>query len=521
MNTNELKDFRKPPHSYWLSSTDSEEYPQLSEDINADVAIIGGGMTGILCAYTLWKKGVNSVILDAGRIVAGTTAHTTAKITSQHGLIYNKIKSKMGLELAKQYAEANESAITEITKIVDENKIECDLSEQSAFIYAQSDENIQKIQDELKTAEKIGLKASYVDEIPFPLQIKCGIRFDHQAQFHPRKFLLPLAKKINQSGVGIYERTRAIELTRESDYVITTDQGKKVTAKKVIISSHYPFYNKQGMYFSRIYTERAYIIAVRAEEKYPGGMYINAEEPSRSLRSHISGNNELILVVGENHKTGQGEDMNKHYHALIDFADQIFTIKDIPYRWSTQDCMTMDGIPYVGQYKADTPDLYIATGFQKWGMTNSMVSALILSDMITDIESPWQEVYNPSRHNITGSVKNFVVENVDVAKNLIKGKISPLPENIELKPGEGKVFEHNGERTGAFRDDNGELHLVNTTCTHMGCELNWNSAERSWDCPCHGSRFTYTGKIIEGPAVEPLTADNNVNTIEKIIKENY
>mgnify|MGYP000932167247 FL=1 len=521
MNKNKFKNFINPPHSYWISSTDARDYPQLTEDINTEVAIIGGGMTGILCAHALQKKGIKSIILEAGKIVAGTTAHTTAKITSQHGLIYNKIKNQRGFELAKQYADANESSIGEIKKIAEENHIECDYIEQSAFIYTQSDEKMQKIQDELKTVEEIGIKASYIDEIPFPISIKGGIRFDSQAQFHPRKFLLPLAEKISDSDVHIYERTRAVDLEEGSEYIITTDQGKKITSKKVIISSHYPFYNKSGMYFSRIYTERAYIVAIKAKEKYPGGMYINAEDPSRSLRSQMSDENELIFVVGENHKTGQGDDMVKHYHALIDFADGIFTIEDIPYRWSTQDCMTLDQVPYVGRYKSDTPNLYIATGFEKWGMTNSMAAATILSDMILEIENPWQEVYNPSRQNILGAAKTFIVENADLAKHLIKGKISPLPENIELKPGEGKVFESNEGRTGAFRDDSGNLHLVNTTCTHMDCELNWNSAERSWDCPCHGSRFTCSGSIIEGPAVQPLTADNNVNTVEKIIKEDF
>lgn len=420
MNTNHLKYLKNPPHSYWLSSTTAEDYPQLAEDIKTEVAIIGGGMSGILCAFCLQKKGINSVILEAGRIVAGTTAHTTAKVTSQHGLIYNKIKTQRSFELAKQYADANESSISEIKKIAAENYIECDFWEQSAFVYTQSDNKIQKIQDELKTVEKIGIKASYVEEIPLPFPIKGAIRFDSQAQFHPRKFLLPLAKKISEAGVRIYEHTRAIALKEGAKYIITTDQGKKITSNKVIMSSHYPFYNKPGMYFSRIYTERAYVVAINAKEKYPGGMYINTDDPSRSLRSQNYKDKEIILVVGENHKTGQGKDMVKHYHALIDFASELFTIEDIPFRWSAQDCMTLDQVPYVGRYKSDTPNLFVATGFGKWGMTNSMASASILSDMILGVTSPWQEVYNPSRHNVLGSAKNFISENADVVKHLIK-----------------------------------------------------------------------------------------------------
>lgn len=521
MNKEDLTNLKSLPQSYWLASTDTTDYNSLSEDISVDVAIIGGGMAGILCAYLLHNENLNIAVLDAGKILSGTTSHTTAKITSQHGLIYDKIKNQMGVELAKQYADANESAIKQIKDIIDQHHINCDYSTQSAYIYAQDDKNVEKIENEEKTASELGIKASLADEIPFQIPIKVALKFDEQAQFHPRKFLLPLAKVISESGVKIYENSRVVNLEENGKITATTEQGKKVIADKVIIASHYPFYNKQGMYYSRIYTERTYIIAISAKEKYPGGMYINAEDPSRSLRGQDGENGQLILVVGENHKTGQGNDMAEHYRKLINFADNLFSIEDMPYRWSTQDCMTLDGIPYIGYYKQDTPNLLIATGFQKWGMTNSMVSARIIRDLIVDGSSPWQDVYNPSRKNILASAKSFIVENVDVAKHLISAKISPIPEDVKIEPGEGKVIEHDGERTGAYRDEDGKLYLVNTTCPHLGCELNWNSAERSWDCPCHGSRFTFSGDIIDGPAVKPLSAENDVNTAEKIIKDEF
>lgn len=521
MNKEEYKKLDKLPQSYWLASTDSTDYPTLSEDISVDVAIIGAGMAGILCAYLLHRENISLAVLDAGKILGGTTSHTTAKITSQHGLIYDKIRNQLGIELAKQYADANEEAIKKIKEIIDEHHIDCGFSNEASYIYTEDENNIQKIEDEIKTATELGIKASFIDEIPFPMLIKAGMKFENQAQFHPRKFLIPLAGIAANAGVKIYENSRAVDLEEGEKITITTENGKKVTANKVVIASHYPFYNKPGMYFSRIYTERAYVIAVSVKEKYPGGMYINAENPSRSLRGLDTEKGQLILVVGENHKTGQGTDMANHYRKLIDFADKLFTIEDIPYRWSTQDCMTLDGIPYVGYYKQDTPNILLATGFQKWGMTNSMAAARIIRDLIIDGSSPWQDVYNPSRMNILGSAKNFIVENVDVAKHLISGKIAPLPEDVKVEPGEGKVFEHDGERTGAYRDENGRLYLVNTTCTHMGCELNWNSAEKSWDCPCHGSRFTWSGKIIDGPAVTPLSAENDVNTLEKVIKDKF
>ncbi len=521
MSREDFMNFKSPPYSYWLASTDTTDYPALEDDISTDTLIIGGGMVGILTAYLLQKDGCQVSILDAGRIIMGTTSHTTAKITSQHGLIYDKLKNQRGIEIARQYAEANERAIGEIKSIAEKCRIECDYLPQDAYVYTQQETNVEKLENEITAAQELGIKASYVEELPLRIPIRAGMKFEGQAQFHPRKFLLPLAKKICSEGVGIYENSRAVDLEYGDQITVITAQGKKVTANRVIMASHYPFYNKHGMYFARLYTERAYAIGFTAKEKYPGGMYINAEDPSRSLRFQPFEKGELIIAVGESHKTGQGENMNRHYQELIEYADELFSIQDLHYRWSTQDCMTLDGIPYVGIYQHDRPHLYVATGFEKWGMTNSMASAILLRDLIVKGSNPWQEVYDPSRKNIAGQIKNFIVENADVAKHLIKGKLAPIPDDVQIAQGEGKVIEAEGGRTGAYRDEEGKLHLVNTTCTHMGCELNWNSAERSWDCPCHGSRFTWSGDILDGPAVSPLSAEQDVHIVEKLTKDEF
>lgn len=512
---------KNPPKSYWLTSTPTTNYPTLNENIDVDILIIGGGLAGISCAYLLQKEGFKIAILEADHICQGATAHTTAKITSQHGLIYDKIRKQTGEELARQYANANESAIHEFKRIIEDNRIDCDYIPQSAFVYTEQDKYIKKIKNEVEAASDLGIKASYVEEIPFPISIKAAVRFDNQAQFHPRKYLLSLANIINNNDVHIYENSRAVNIEKDDSYIITTENKYKVKAKNVIIASQYPFYNKHGIYFARVFPKRSYIVGIKAKEKYPGGMYINAEDPTRSLRHQNTEDGELTLVVGSNHTTGQDNDTNIHYQELVNFANSIFTIEDIPYRWSTQDYDTVDGVPYIGNYTSNTPNMYVATGFQQWGMTNSMVSAMILRDLIVKGKNQWQDVYNPSRKNIFSSAKNFLVENLKVAENLLDGKLSSLSEDIDIEPGEGKVIKIEGERIGAYRDEDENLHLVNTTCPHMGCELNWNPAERSWDCPCHGSRFTYEGEIIEGPSVKPLRASNSVNTIEKIIKDDF
>ncbi|NMA86946.1 MAG: FAD-dependent oxidoreductase [Tissierellia bacterium] len=512
--------FRDLPKSYWLDSTPDTNYPSLENDIDVDIVIIGGGLTGLNTAYLLQKEKLKVAIIEAEKICKGTTAYTTAKITSQHGLIYSKIQGKFGEEMASLYGKSNENAIKMYEDIINENQIDCDFVSQSAFVFTQEDKYARKIKEEVEISQKLGIDAFYTDELPFPIDIKGAIGFNNQAQFHPRKYLLALANII-QNKVQIYENTRAVDIEEDNGYIITTEQGKKMKARKVIIASHYPFYNKKGMYFSKIFPKKSCIIGIKAEEKYPGGMYINAEKPTRSLRHQTTSDGELILVVGGYPSVGKREDTNKNYEALIEFAHSIFTVEDIPYRWSTQDYITLDEIPYIGYFTPDTPDMYIATGFQKWGMTNSMVSAMIIRDLIINGESPWQEVYDPSRKNIIASAKNFIVENLNVASSLLSGKLSPLPEDINLKPGEASVIKLDGDRIGAYRDEEGVLHFVNTTCTHMGCELNWNSAERTWDCPCHGSRFDIEGKIIQGPAVEPLKAGNNVNTIKKLLEEDF
>ena len=490
--------------SYWIASTKVTDYPILNDDIDVDIAIIGGGMVGITCGLLLKREGYKVAIIEADRIIQGTTGHTTAKITSQHDLIYSKIKKQMGEEKSQQYADANESAINMIEQLIKEKNINCDFERLPAYVYTQSDEYVQKIVDEAETAASLGIKASYLNEIPLPFPVKAALRFDNQAQFHPRKYLLALAQEIPGGGSHIFEQTRAIDIQEGDTCTVITNRKNKVTASKVIIASHFPFYDKQGLYFTRIYPEMSYVLGVKIKEQFPKGMFINAENPGRSLRSQKFESGELILVGGDHHKTGQGGDTLKHYENLKNFAENTFEVQDILYRWSTHDCMTLDGVPYVGHLTSNTPNIYVATGFGKWGMTNSTVSAIIIKDLIVKGESPWEPVYDPSRFTPGASISNFVVENANVAKMFITGKLQSFPDDTEINNGEAKVIEVEGQRVGAYRDEKGILHIVDTTCTHLGCELQWNNAENSWDCPCHGSRFTYEGDIIKGPTVKPL-----------------
>jgi glycine/D-amino acid oxidase-like deaminating enzyme/nitrite reductase/ring-hydroxylating ferredoxin subunit len=492
------------PESYWIASTDKTDYPTLKEDITVDVAIVGGGLVGITTAFLLKKEGLKVAVLEADHICQGTTGHTTAKLTSQHDLIYDKLKNQLGDELAQQYADANETAIQTVADIVKEYNIDCDFSWQFAYVYTQSDQYVQQIMNEAKAASSLGIKAYYEDNIPLPFSVKAALKYDNQAQYHPRKFVLALAKMIPGDGSYIYEQTRAVELDEGTSNVIRTKNGNRVSANMVVIASHFPFYDGLGLYPARMYPERSYLLGVKIKEKFPGGMYISAESPGRSLRSQKFGNGEIVLVGGEHHKTGHGENLMSHYENLRNFAVTTFDVEDIMYRWSTQDYVTHDEIPYVGHLTSRTPNIYVATGFRKWGMTNSIASAMIIRDLITKGQNSWQDVYNPSRPISVPDAAKLVTQNAHVVKGLISGKLAPIEDNVNIGVGEGKMVDVEGNRVGAYRDEKGNLHIVDITCTHAACELKWNDAEKTWDCPCHGSRYTYEGDIVEGPTHKTL-----------------
>jgi glycine/D-amino acid oxidase-like deaminating enzyme/nitrite reductase/ring-hydroxylating ferredoxin subunit len=504
--------FEGPPISFWIASTEDTSYPALDSDLKVDAAVIGGGLVGITTAYLLKNEGLKVAVIDAGKIIKGTTGHTTAKITSQHGLIYSKIYQKMGMDMAKLYADANENAIHFISDLVHKKNIKCDLEYKSAYIYTQSDQYIKKIQDETKIASDLGIKASYIEEIPLPFKVKAAVKFEGQAQFHPRKYLLELVKDIEKAGCSIYESTRIMDIKHDDEGVtLITERGNHINAKYAVIASHYPCFDGGGMYFARMYPSMSYVVAAKISEKFPDGMFANAEEPGRSLRSQPIDDGEMILFSGEHHKTGQSDDTLVHYNNLRKFAMENYTVEKILYRWSTQDYETIDGVPYIGTLTSRTKNIFAATGFGKWGMTNSTISAIIIKDLIVSGSNPWEVVYTPSRF-VPSSIGSLIKDNADVAKNLIQGKLETPENDADIKNGEAKVVDADGKKAGAYRDDNGNLHIVDNTCTHIGCELKWNSAERTWDCPCHGSRFNYDGEIVEGPAVHKLKhIDEGIN----------
>ena len=473
--------------SIWSKDTQIEKRPQLSGDINTDAVIIGGGLAGILTAYMLNNRGVNSVVLEAGRIASGQTKNTTAKITSQHGLIYNKLIEDFGEDLAHEYAMANEEAIRQYKDIIDSEGIDCKYKASPAFLYTTV--NPEPLEKECAAALSLGLNASITNDTELPFAVKGALRFESQAQFNPLVFL-----KAISSSIEIYENSRVIDVKEDS---VASENGR-VFAKHIVVTTHYPFINAPGYYFARMHQERSYVIALKGIDPLQG-MYLGVDPGGLSFRGY----RDLLLLGGGSHRTGENS-AGGRYNRLREAAKEFYPNSTDVANWSAQDCISIDSVPYIGQYSESTPNMYVATGFHKWGMTSSMVAANIICDMITGIDSRYADVFSPKRFRLSPSIKSIFTDGKQAVKGLARYFFVSRDETSEDLPyGHGGIVKNNGEKCGAFNDE-GNLNLVNPRCTHLGCQVAFNPDELSWDCPCHGSRFDKDGQVIDGPAMNPL-----------------
>ena len=429
-------------NSVWEQTTNSFAFESLKQDIKTDVLIIGGGMAGVLCAYMLHQSGIPYVLVEAKSICSGITKNTTAKITSQHGLIYDKLIHQFNIEKARKYLNANQGAL-EKYRILCSN-IDCDFEEKISYVY--SLDNRQKIEKEIIALEKIGGNAEFVNQVSLPFSVAGAVKFPNQAQFHPLKFISAISK-----GLHIYENTTVREIVGST---AITNNGK-ITANNIVVATHFPFLNKHGSYFLKMYQHRSYVLTLKNAVNV-NGIYIDGEKNGLSFRNYQN----LLLIGGGGHRTGK---KGGNWNELRNVAKKYYPNAIEKYHWATQDCMTLDGIPYIGAYSSSTANLYVATGFNKWGMTSSMISAMMLCDLVQGKENPYVEVFSPSRTILR---PQLAINAFEAVSNL----------------------------------------LIPTTkrCPHLGCALKWNAFERTWDCPCHGSRFTQDGKLIDNPATHSL-----------------
>ncbi|HET7627227.1 MAG TPA: FAD-dependent oxidoreductase [Bacillales bacterium] len=499
------RDLPKTPEPYWRENIDLPRFNALKEDIETDVVIVGGGITGITTAYLLQREGLDVALLEADVLLNGTTGHTTAKLTAQHGLFYHELINHMGVEKARLYYEANQEAVNYVRNLVSEQNIDCDFSTQDACMYGVADRYANKVENEFRAYEKLNIPGDLTGSIPFDIKVKNALYMRNQAQFHPVKYLAHLVKQFIDDGGEIYEQTTAVNVDHGKRATAITRDGYRATGNYVLACSHYPFYDGLGFYYTRMYAERSYLLAVKTSFDYPGGMYLSADSPPRSIRSVQLNGETGVLIAGEDHKTGQGGNTQDHYDALESFAETVIGVEEVVNRWSAQDLYTLDKVPYIGRLTQAERNILVATGFKKWGMSSGTLSALLFRDYVLERENKYMDVFTPSRFYADPSLKTFFKQNADVAAHWVAGKLE-LPERTGdfLSNDEGGVIRYEGKRAGGYKDEDGNLYVVDTTCTHMLCETSWNEGDRTWDCPCHGSRFSYTGEVVEGPAEKPL-----------------
>jgi glycine/D-amino acid oxidase-like deaminating enzyme len=428
--------------SIWTKTVELATFPSLEGDTKTDVLIIGGGMAGVLCAHYLKLAGVDCLLVEENTVGSGVTCNTTAKITAQHGLIYDKLIGEFGLESGRMYLQANQKALEYYRTLC--RDMNCDFQPRTNVVYTLDDRMI--IERELEALQKIGFPARFVPELPLPFPIAGAVCFDDQAQFHPLQFLSAIAKNL-----PIFENTRVLEWMPG---MAITQQGR-IQAEKIIVATHFPFLNKHGSYFLKLYQHRSYVLAL---EKAPevGAMCVDGAGNGLSFRSY----EDRLLLGGGGHRTGK---TGVGWALPETAARKYYPAAKVVARWATQDCMTLDGMPYIGQYSKGTPNLYVATGFQKWGMTTSMLAARLLTDLVQGRENPYEKLFSPYRSMLH---KQLFLNGIESTRNLLR----------PTKP----------------------------RCPHLGCALQWNAEERSWDCPCHGSRFTEDGKLLNNPATDDL-----------------
>lgn len=477
--------------SIWERDCEIDERGSLNEDISVSTLVIGAGMAGLLTAYKLYEQGEDVVVVDSGRIAGGQTKNTTAKITSQHDNIYSKLIRNFGDRLAVQYANANQRAIEDYKTLIEKNKIDCDFQFLPSYLYSLNDESI--VTKEFAAAKSLGIDARLTDKTALPFNVALALRFENQAQFSPLKFIRFISQNLN-----IYENTRVLSV--DSNNLATTANGY-IYAKNVVFACHYPFVNFPGLFFARMHQERSYVIALENAAKLDG-MYKSIDKGGNSFRNY----KDCLLIGGESHRTGKSS-VTDRYDELLHTAKRIFKNCKVSAKWSAQDCMTADGVPYIGRYPMTKNNWYVATGFGKWGMTSSMIAATIISDLISGKNPSDSEVFAPNKLRLH-AIPKICSEGGVAVQNLCKEKFTTTDIAVsQIRVGDGGIVKYKGKKLGLYRKSENELYFVSIKCPHLGCQLSWNSDDLSWDCPCHGSRFDYTGKIICGPAQSDISVD--------------
>ena len=488
-------------HCYWIRNARAQHFEPMREDVEVDVAIIGGGIVGTIAARLLKDSGQTVAIVEAGRVGQGVTGRSTAKVTAQHSLFLQRIAKDHGEEAARTYADANRAGVALIADLVARLGLRCDWEPADSFVYALTEDGARSLELERDAASRAGLPMELTMEAGLPFAITAALRLPGQFQFQPADFVAALAATIPGDGSHVFEDSRAIDWSETS---VTAVQGT-VRAPRVIMATHLPL-GQVGQFHAHNHPHMHAIMAVPVEPaRAPAGLYISADQPKRSLRRHRAANGDMVLILtGPTFKHGDAAAEEDGFRQLDDFAREHFGCDGGGWRWSNEDYAPRDGLPYVGWAGATGRSLLVATGFDAWGLSNGAAAAILLADLCEGRDNGWSERFDASRHTLSGLGK-LVSEGVKVTADLVGGHLHPRHEGLS-GAAEGDIVDIGGRTAGVFRDVGGKLRAVSAVCSHMGCLLGWNPVDRTWDCSCHGSRFEADGRVAHGPAVEPLSA---------------
>jgi glycine/D-amino acid oxidase-like deaminating enzyme/nitrite reductase/ring-hydroxylating ferredoxin subunit len=487
--------------SYWNATAASSGFPSLSGDIEVDVAVIGGGIVGVTTARLLRDRGLKVALVEALRVGEGVTGRSTAKITSQHNIAYTIIEKKFGRDGAQIYADANETGLRTMRQLVERHGIDCALESRPAFTWTRDPDEVDRIEKECALAASLGLPASLTRETGLPFSVLAAMRWDDQAQFHPTRYLKALAETIKGEGCHVFEDSRVTDWDPKR---VQTETGS-IRAGHVVMATHLPL-GKTGLFFAENFPHMHPVIMGHVEPgRVPPGMYINTEKPHFSVRGHRdeTGQNWLILA-GPSFKHGHVDDQRTSFDELERFAFSHFGVNPA-WRWTNEDYTPMDHAPFIGWSSSLGDGYLVATGFNAWGITTGTAAAILIADLVEQKENGWLKLFDATRVKPVAGAAELARGTVETAAHLIGGYVRRKPHDLAaLAAGEGAVMKVDGHNVAAYRDEGGTLHACSAVCSHMGCLVGWNETDRTWDCPCHGSRFSTDGSVLHGPAVSPL-----------------
>lgn len=490
--------------SLWTTTAPGRRFPALAGDMTVDVAVVGGGIAGLTTAWFLRKAGKKVVVLEMNRLLTGQTGQTTAHLTELLDTPYSTLRSDFGEKGARMAAASSRAAIEQIAALIQELGVDCGFQRVPMFRYAETERELRELEREVEAANAAGLRARFTRDVPLPYPVKGALRLEGQALFHPRAYLLAMAERLEAEGCSIFEDTRVVDVQDGLPCRVITDRGT-VIATDVVEATTTPL-NKLFLH-TKLYPYRTYSVAGPLEGPLEPGLYYDSRDPYHYIRTQRVDGVDYLIVGGEDHKVGHEEDTDKHFAALEAYTRRNFPVTRITHRWSGQVIEPADGLAYIGRNSASR-HTWVATGFSGTGMTWGTLSAMLLSDLILGRENPYAALYEATRVKVKAGAKDFLQENADVAFRFVVDRLS-RPEGHQLSevaPGEGKILQVDGQKVAVYREESGACHAVSPVCTHVGCHVHWNSAERSWDCPCHGARFSPTGKVLNGPAVKDLAS---------------